>query len=547
MKHHNPNAFEILCGALAAGGFLFGFAAHADPPSETTDDIICRAQSGVGFSYWWGGECWCATGADGCDPDYSCGTGSCSGNCPSCTHSGSYGADCSGYVSRVWQVPHAIPVDACHTERYVAESFHSSGPYWNQVSRNSLQPADALASTTHVVLYESGDGWGSMWVYESKGCSYGIVHNIRSCSSSYNAARRININNCECTPGADETDDCGNCGTRTRTCTSDCHWGSWSSCQGEGPCQEGDTETENCCDCGTRTRTCNASCEWSSWSACSGPDPDDGNQVCDTTLSGPCSEGRMRCIEGCLECVPLTEPVAEICDGSDNDCNGQIDNGFPTELGDPPPPYAATLVDYSTPQSMNPDTTTPVWLEFRNDGNETWPAGELWLKAITMDENTPSRLHDPDSWAAWDTAAVSSAAIAPGETTRFAFSIRAPHEGLSIVSTTFRVYGPDDRPLRCPAPELHVQVHVIGLADPDGGTADSTPGATLDNNLTGGCNCTHLFRVTGRINPSETRNASHSALGLYLLALLTLAIAIRFRRRRSSRQQRPSQNHRAHE
>ena len=96
-------AAQLLVAAL-----LFGASATAwaDPPSETVDDILCRGQSAVGFSYAWGGECWCATG---CSPDFgSCDAGSCSGSCPSCTHYGTYGADCSGFVSRAWQVPRAL-------------------------------------------------------------------------------------------------------------------------------------------------------------------------------------------------------------------------------------------------------------------------------------------------------------------------------------------------------------------------------------------------------------------------------------------------------
>ena len=62
----------------------------------TTDEILNRAATGVGFSYWWGHGVW--------NPG-STSHGSCSGSCPSCTHSGSYGADCSGFAAKVWQVP----------------------------------------------------------------------------------------------------------------------------------------------------------------------------------------------------------------------------------------------------------------------------------------------------------------------------------------------------------------------------------------------------------------------------------------------------------
>ena len=42
----------------------------------------------------------------------------------------------------------------------------------------------------HIVLYDSGDSWGSFWTYEARGCSYGVVHNLRTVSTSYKGIRR---------------------------------------------------------------------------------------------------------------------------------------------------------------------------------------------------------------------------------------------------------------------------------------------------------------------------------------------------------------------
>ncbi len=65
---------------------------------------------------------------------------------------------------------------------------------------------------------------------------------------------------CDCTPGATETDpNCGNCGSRTRTCGGDCQWGSWSSCAGEGVCAQG--ATQGCGNCGG-SQTCQSDCQW---------------------------------------------------------------------------------------------------------------------------------------------------------------------------------------------------------------------------------------------------------------------------------------------
>jgi hypothetical protein len=150
------------------------------------DDAVTRAGGGIGFSYWWGHGAWIDTGPT---PNTA---GSCSGSCPSCSHSGSYGADCSGYVAKIWQLPTDNTDTSVDSHPYSTDDFYnSSSDGWHDVSRSSVQKADALTYRSggagHIFLYESGDGWGSMWAYEAKGCSYGIVHDLRTASSAYKA------------------------------------------------------------------------------------------------------------------------------------------------------------------------------------------------------------------------------------------------------------------------------------------------------------------------------------------------------------------------
>jgi len=160
--------------------------AMADPDPMTRDEIVDLAKTGVDYSYWWGHDQWRRDGAE---------HGSCSGSCPNCTHSGSYGADCSGYVGKVWQVPSPIDLTT-YSHPYSTREFRYSSTHWDHVSRGDSRKADAMVyrnssnSGGHIVLYESGDPWGSSWVYEAKGCSYGIVHNLRSIGSSYVTIRR---------------------------------------------------------------------------------------------------------------------------------------------------------------------------------------------------------------------------------------------------------------------------------------------------------------------------------------------------------------------
>jgi GH25 family lysozyme M1 (1,4-beta-N-acetylmuramidase) len=65
-----------------------------------------------------------------------------------------------------------------------------------------------------------------------------------------------------CLIGEQQSEACGNCGTRTRTCTVSCAWGDWSTCQGQGPCFPGEASGGGCSSCSKKT--CQASCTWGS-------------------------------------------------------------------------------------------------------------------------------------------------------------------------------------------------------------------------------------------------------------------------------------------
>ena len=155
--------------------------------SDARDGAIARAKSAVGFSYWWGHGRFKDGGPSGGN------AGSCSGSCPSCSHSGQYGGDCSGMVAKAWDVPSSNSSLSTDEHPYATSSFVNDTSQWHTVSRGNVEKADALVYNSggegHIFLYSSGDGWGSMYAYECKGCSYGCVYNLRTASSAYHAIR----------------------------------------------------------------------------------------------------------------------------------------------------------------------------------------------------------------------------------------------------------------------------------------------------------------------------------------------------------------------
>jgi cell wall-associated NlpC family hydrolase len=157
-----------------------------DGPASPAN-AIARAKAAVGFSYYWGGAAWLPEG-----PSAST-KGSCSGSCPSCTHSGKYGADCSGLVGKAWQFGVKDLTVNSHPYGTIHFNVDSAGK-WKTISRGALKAGDALVynknGSGHIVLYEKGDGWGSPTVYECRSCSYGCVYNTRSFGSIYHAIRR---------------------------------------------------------------------------------------------------------------------------------------------------------------------------------------------------------------------------------------------------------------------------------------------------------------------------------------------------------------------
>ena len=138
---------------------------------------------------------------------------------------------------------------------------------------------------------------------------------------------------CSCTNGATQscydgppgTVGVGICKAGIRTCSN----GSWGECSGEQtplPLDCTSTTVDNTCD--GRIDSQDPSCK-----TC--PPPTDPSRICkvpnitrnaDGSPTGICVDGVRSCTNGVLgDCKGEVLPFPEVCDGKDNNCNGQVD------------------------------------------------------------------------------------------------------------------------------------------------------------------------------------------------------------------------------
>lgn len=205
---------------------LCGGTASATPAPMSRADIVANAKTVVGFSYWWGGGAWQPGSAS---------KGTCTPNgpngCPTCTHSGPYGADCSGFVAKAWQIDKPTPL-AQNYHPFSTWHFATYSTWWDKPAKGDAKQADAFnynsGSAGHVFMFDKGDPWGSAWAWECKGCVYGCVYNLRSVSANYGLIRRkLIVEPAACTPHCEGSvivdANCGkgDCAAYAATCVND--------------------------------------------------------------------------------------------------------------------------------------------------------------------------------------------------------------------------------------------------------------------------------------------------------------------------------------
>jgi Putative metal-binding motif len=92
---------------------------------------------------------------------------------------------------------------------------------------------------------------------------------------------------------------------------------------------------------------------------------------------GVCGPGTIACGPGGSVCVPNTPPSADLCDGEDNNCNGQVDEqpecGGPSSLLGPGVNIGAQNLQAAVPFSDQTTRCLKSW-----DGGTVAPTGDSW-------------------------------------------------------------------------------------------------------------------------------------------------------------------------
>jgi N-acetylneuraminic acid mutarotase len=138
----------------------------------------------------------------------------------------------------------------------------------------------------------------------------------------------------QCVPGSPSTEICDGLDNDCDGQTDEGNPGGGGACSagGQGVCASGTLQCSagslQCVPGSPSTETCDGLDN-----DCDGQ-TDEGNPggggACTGSGQGVCAAGTLQCSAGSLQCVQNNNPSPEICDGFDNDCDGQTDEGNPT-------------------------------------------------------------------------------------------------------------------------------------------------------------------------------------------------------------------------
>ncbi len=192
-----------------------------------------------------------------------------------------------------------------------------------QTTQASAETCDGKDNDCDGTVDNGDPGGGAACSTGNKGvCAAGVNHcqggAIKCVQTTQSSAETCDgkDNDCDGTNDNGDPGGGGNCSVAGKL--GICAAGTWHCQAANLVCVQNKTATTETCN--NLDDDCNGTTD--------NGDPG-GGAACSTGKPGACAAGTQHCKSGVLECVPNAASGAEVCDGLDNDCDGTPDNNDP--------------------------------------------------------------------------------------------------------------------------------------------------------------------------------------------------------------------------